>query len=280
MAARPAGLEELGDGVFAHVPDDHWANTGIIIGDESVLVVDARLTPRWARDLVDMAAYLTPKPVRFLVDTHHHGDHTFGNVAFAPFATIIGHANTRRALAADRKMHEGWAARYPEFAADLAEVVITPPIITYDDKLTISLGAHTVELRHFGPAHTDNDTVIAVPDSGVAFMGDLVCNGFNAVLSDGDSAGWQRALSATEATWPVSRIVPGHGPTAGAEALPEQRAYLEALRAKVRELRDAGVPAETAQRELRAVPGFEHYQNPQWLSRGIPRLYAELARGG
>src|SRR5689334_10570559 len=113
MAARPTGLEELADGVFAHVPDDHWANTGIIVGDDSVMVVDARLTPRMARELIDMAAYVTPKPIRYLVDTHHHGDHSFGNVSFAPFAAIIGHANTRRALERDPEMHKGWAARYP-----------------------------------------------------------------------------------------------------------------------------------------------------------------------
>ena len=278
MSTRPPGLEELADGVFAHVPDDHWANTGIVIGDDAVLVVDARLTPRMARELIDMAAYLTPKPIRHLVDTHHHGDHSFGNVTFAPFAAIIGHSNTRRALERDPRMAEGWASRYPHVADDLAEVVITPPVITYDDKLTISLGAHQVELRHFGAAHTDNDTVIAVPDAQVAFMGDLVCNGFNAVLSDGDSAGWQRALEAVENTWQVRHVVPGHGPTAGHDALPTQRAYLQALRTEVRRLRDLGVPPETAQRELQAVPGFEHYQNPQWLSRGIPRLYAELAR--
>jgi cyclase len=278
MAARPTGLEELADGVFAHVPDDHWANTGIIVGDDSVLVVDARLTPRMARELIDMAAYVTPKPIRYLVDTHHHGDHSFGNVSFAPFAAIIGHANTRRALERDPEMHKGWAARYPHVADDLAEVVITPPVITFEDKLTISLGAHTVELRHFGPAHTDNDSVVAVPGARVAFMGDLVCNGFNAVLSDGDSAGWERALEAVQSAWNVQRLVPGHGPTADGGALAEQRAYLRALRQAVRELRDAGVSAEQAQQQLAAVPGFEHYQNRSWLQRGIPRLYAELAR--
>ena len=273
-------LEELADGVFANMREDHWANTGIVIGDDAVLVVDAGLTPRMARDLVDTAKRLTPKPIRYLVDTHHHGDHSFGNIGFAPFAASIGHANTRKALERDPKMAEGWAARYPEMAEDLAEVVITPPVITYDQRLTISLGNHTVELRHFGPAHTDNDSVVAVPDAQVAFMGDLVCNGYNAVMSDGDSAGWERALSAVEESWPVQRIVPGHGATAGADALATQRAYLQALRAKLRELRASGVPAEQAQRELTAVPGFEHYLNPHWLVRGIPRLYAELAREG
>jgi len=277
MAARPHGLDELADGIFAHVPDDHWANTGIVVGDDAVLIVDARLTPRMARELIDMAAYVSPKPIRYLVDTHHHGDHSFGNATFAPFAAIIGHSNTRRALEKDPKMAEGWAARYPHVADDLAEVVVSPPVITYDDKLTISLGRHTVELRHFGPAHTDNDSVVAVPGVGVAFMGDLVCNGFNAVLSDGDSAGWQRALEAVEAAWNVELVVPGHGPTAGRDALPTQRAYLQALRDTVRHLYQSGVAAETVQKELRAVPGFEDYQNPQWLIRGIPRLYAELA---
>jgi cyclase len=278
--SHPKGITELGDGLFVHIPDDQWANTGVVVGDDGVLVVDARLTPRMAREIVDAVRYLTPKPIKYLVDTHHHGDHTFGNCVYARFATIISHAATRSAIEAASQAAVNWGARFPEMAADFGEIVITPPVLTYTDRLTIHLGRTRVELRHFGHGHTAGDTVIMVPRERFAFVGDLLSNGVHPVMGDADTHGWQHSLEAIRATGTVDRVVGGHGPVGDQASLVKQSQYIDSLRATLAALHKAGVPAVRAAEELTSVPGFEEYGYAYRMKGGIGRFYREMEAAG
>ncbi|MCI0582632.1 MAG: MBL fold metallo-hydrolase [Chloroflexi bacterium] len=165
---------EVGDRVFTRRYRFRDEQIGVVAGDGEALVVDTRTTPGQARELIADVGRLTPVPVRVVVNTHWHYDHTFGNHDFRP-AVIWGHARCRaRLLAEAGTVIDEVAAELPGLAAELREVEIDPPERTFDEAATIEVGGRSVELRYLGRGHTDNDIVVEVPDAGVIFAGDLL----------------------------------------------------------------------------------------------------------
>jgi len=158
-------------------------------------------------------------------------------------------------------------------------VVVTPPFVTYTDSLSLHLGEHTVDLRHYGHGHTEDDTVIFAQNGAIVFLGDLLSNGHAPVLGDGNSHGWEQALEAVEARTEIESLAGGHGPAGDRRALAEQRACIQAYRQAVRKLYDDGVPEDQAVAEFRSVPGFEAYLYPNRLATGVRTFYAEFGAG-
>ncbi|HET7530659.1 MAG TPA: MBL fold metallo-hydrolase [Mycobacteriales bacterium] len=248
-AGGPAETVEVADGVFAYLqPDGSWwlNNTGFVLGgagsDRGVVAVDATSTERRTRALLAAIAQRTATPVRVLVNTHHHGDHTNGNCLFDD-AVAVGHRNCRAGVQA--QVIGGLDAVFG--SVDWGELEIRPPTVVFEEVLTLYAGDRRIELHYIGtPAHTTGDVVAWLPDERVLFAGDLVFNGGTPFVLMGSVVG---ALEACERVrgFGATTIVPGHGEVCGAEAVDVVERYLRLVQDVAEGAVAAGVsPLEAA----------------------------------
>ena len=203
---------EVGDRVFVRRYAFYDQNIGVVLGDEAALIVDTRLTHRQADETIADLRRLTPLPVWVVVNTHGHSDHAFGNSRFRP-ATIWGHDRcvTMIERTGDRQRNR-LIELMPEYAADLAEVVLDPPDRTFSESATVEIdpGGRSVELRYLGRGHTDNDIVLLVPDVDVMFAGDLLENDATPFFGDAFPIDWPVTVECL-LELATGVVVPGHG---------------------------------------------------------------------
>jgi len=209
----PAGWQEIGERIFVRRYELFDQTIGVVIGTEGTVVIDTRTSHRRADELIDDLQALSRLPIRFVVNTHMHYDHVFGNARFRP-VPIWGHARC-----AERLREEGEARRQrvmlqaPELAEELRDVEIVPPDRTLEESALLDLGDRQVELRYLGRGHTDNDIVVLVPDASVLFAGDLLENGAPPSFSDAFPIDW--ATTGARLLELVDGVVaPGHGDVA------------------------------------------------------------------
>jgi cyclase len=269
-------LEEVSAGVYAYIQlDGSWFlnNAGFIVAPDGVIVIDSTGTEARARAFRAALEATTPLPVRILINTHSHGDHTYGNFVFAPDAAIIGHERCRRDVIAG-----GPPARSRLFPGlDFGEIAVTPPFVTFEERLKVYAGDLEVELVYVAPAHTNSDAVAWIPERRLLFTGDIIFNGGTPFAMAGSIAGWLEALDRLRALDP-ERIVPGHGPVCGPEAIDAVSAYLRFVQEAAAEgLRAGKEPLELA-RGLDLGP-FRRLLDPERLVPNLHRAYSEL-RGG
>jgi len=273
-AVGPPRIEEVSAGVFAYIqPDGTWwiNNTGFLVGRRGVVSVDACSTVRRTRAYLDAIATVTPAPVRTLVNTHHHGDHTFGNFLFDG-ATIVGHEGTR-----DASLAAGQPFSAPFWTdVEWGDVLIEPPFLTFAEGVTLWSDDLRVEVRYVGmPAHTTNDSIVWLPDRGVLFCGDLLFNGGTPFLLQGSVAGAIRVLEEVVRPLEATTIVPGHGPVAGPETIERVLGYLRFVQDAARAGRSAGLtPLQTAL-ELDLGP-YADLLDAERIVGNLHRAYAEL----
>ena len=273
----PPRVQEVGDRVFAYIqPEGTWwiNNTGFLVGERGVVSVDACATVRRTRAYLDAIAEVTPRPVRTLINTHHHGDHTFGNHLFTG-ATIVGHEATRTGI-----LDWGEPRSAPFWSeVDWGEVVLEPPFLTYTDAVTVWSDDLRADVRHVGiPAHTTNDSIVWLPERELLFSGDLLFNGGTPFLVQGSVTGAIQVLEEVVKPLGARTIVPGHGPVSGPELIDDVLGYLRFVRSAAREGRDAGLtPLETA-RELDLGP-YAELGDRERIVGNLHRAYAELDGG-
>ncbi len=221
-------FDELGEGVFRRRYEALDLNIGVVIGEDGVLVVDTRASHSQADQFKKELSSLTDLPVRWVINTHWHWDHTFGNSRFAD-VDLWGHERCREALA-DRgdEMKVGarrWLSERHHVEIDAVE--ITAPNKTFSDRASIDIGRR-IELTYHGLGHTDADIVIRVPDSDVAFMGDLVEEGAPPSFGDSYPTIWPLTLRLATEEMPGA-IVPGHGDVIDPAFIRSQYAELVAV---------------------------------------------------
>jgi cyclase len=272
--AVPASLEEVSDGIFAYLqPDGSWwvNNTGFLLTSGGVISVDASSTERRTRAYLDAIAGVTDLPVRTLVNTHHHGDHTYGNYLF-PTATIVAHEETREQVLAS-----GPPANIGVFEdVDWGDVVVAPPFLTYDVGVTLWADELRCEVRHVGtPAHTTNDSIVWIPERSVLFCGDLLFNGGTPFLMMGSVTGAIDVLENVVGPLEAQTIVAGHGPVSGPGLISDTLDYLNFVQDTARRGMDAGLsPLETAREtDLGAFAGLTDAER---IVGNLHRAYAEL----
>jgi len=265
---------EVADGVFAYIqPDGTWFlnNSGIIIGPESVIMIDQAGTEDRGRALLATALRLGGgKPIQALVNTHHHADHTFANFVVGPGTAIVGLDKCRTEVIAT-----GTGIKDLFVGPEWGDLVIRPPMITFDSTLTLWSGNREIRLIHFaGPAHTTNDVAVHLPDDKVLYTGDLIFNGGTPFALQGSVVGWLLVLDQMLAL-DAETLIAGHGPVCSKDAAAPVRAYLEFVLDLARHGIDAGqTPIEVAMES--DLGRFASLGDPERIAGNLHRAYHDL----
>ncbi|MGP3535772.1 MBL fold metallo-hydrolase [Microbacterium sp. RD1] len=269
----PAETHEVAPGVFATLqPDGSWglSNAGFLVDDGEVCVVDTLLTEsRTRRFREDIRRETGQDDVRFLINTHHHSDHTFGNFVFDD-ATIIAHAGCREAVIATGLSPMGRDPFVP-----WGEIRLRPPEVAFEGRLTLHVGATEVHLIHVGPAHTREDVIVWLPEKRVLFTGDVLFTEGTPILMAGSLAGSRAALDLMESLQP-SVIVPGHGALAGVAQIQHWRSYFDFVADAAARALDRGETPLAAARGL-DLGEFAAWVNPERIVLNLHRAMAEAA---
>jgi glyoxylase-like metal-dependent hydrolase (beta-lactamase superfamily II) len=282
------------------------SNSAVIVNQDDVVIVDSHISPESGRAMLQELKAITDKPVRVLIDTHFHYDHTNGNQAFPPGVEIIGHEFTRRKMTGDvldkgmladlikatPKQLDDLKARaaaetdpsakarleqqvgvQTSFGASLRDLKVTPPNVTINDRLTLFRGDREIRLLYLGRGHTGGDLVVYLPKERLLCSGDLLVNGV-ANLIDGFVDEWPDALEKLKPLDFVD-VIPGHGdPFRGKERIDWFQAYLRDFWKQATILHGEKVPAADAARRIDMTAHRAHFPaittpgvNPAWVAR-------------
>ena len=210
LAEKKISFTEVGRDLFAFTAEGD-PNTGVIIGDDSVMIVDAQATPRLADMVVEKVRSVTDKPIKHVVLTHYHAVRVLGASAYGASEIIM--SEKARAMVAERGQ-EDWDSefqRFPRlFEGHESIPGLTWPTLTFERRMTVHLGKRRVDLLHLGRAHTAGDIVAHVPDENVMFTGDIVEYHSACYCGDGHFGDWGATLDAVKA-FDVDAIAPGRG---------------------------------------------------------------------
>ncbi|OGN97687.1 MAG: hypothetical protein A2Z77_04805 [Chloroflexi bacterium RBG_13_51_36] len=275
IPTREAGVKQLAPGVYAYIQAKatwYWSNAGFIVGNDYVVVVDSLATVDLTQRFRDEIRKITDKSIRYLINTHHHGDHTYGNHVFAG-ATIISHDRCRRELMGTAIMDPGLLNTiFPEF--DFRGIAATPAHITFDKHLTLQMDGREIRLLHFGPGHTVDDIIVYLPEEGIIFAGDFIFLYSTPLGMEGSFAGWLKNLDAM-AKLDARVYIPGHGPVCGIEGLNLCRDYLVFVQSEARKRFDKGLTVDEAAKDI-ALGQFKQWPNHERILINMERLWREF----
>jgi len=276
----PPELKEVADNVFAYIqPDGTWwiNNTGFLAGSDGVIAIDTCATERRTKLFLDHVRQVTDQPLRMLVNTHHHGDHTHGNYLTYP-ATIIGHENCRELILQSGVSQYAGIFEGPDQPVDWGNLKLAPSTLTFTDTVTVYAGEIRSEIHYIGnPAHTTNDAVAWLPDHKVLYTGDLVFNMGTPFVLMGSVSGSLRAVERVRQFAPEV-IVPGHGPVCDVTVLDQLVRYYQFVTDTAVAVDAAGLSPLEAARSL-DLGEFAELSDPERIVGNLHRALFEL-RGG
>jgi glyoxylase-like metal-dependent hydrolase (beta-lactamase superfamily II) len=236
------GLHELGNDTYAWMLPDGgygWSNTGLVAGEGASLLVDTLFDLHLTQEMLDAFAPVTrTRPITHTVLTHSNGDHTHGNQLLDPDVTIVAAAGTAHEmheltpptllggmLAMDLGPHLTPYLRDRFSPFDFTGVTLRQPDVAFEDRLALEIGGREIQVLDLGPAHTEGDAVVFVPDAGVLYAGDLLFIGCTPIVWSGPISNWITACDRMIELAP-SVVVPGHGPLTDVDGIHGVRDYL------------------------------------------------------
>ncbi|QJF51878.1 MBL fold metallo-hydrolase [Roseobacter ponti] len=285
MTEKAITFDEIGEGLWAFTAEGD-PNSGVIIGDDSVMIIEAQATPRLAGKVIEKVRSVTDKPITHLVLTHYHAVRVLGASAYGADQIIM--SDTARAMVAERGQ-EDWDSefqRFPRlFEGHESIPGLTWPTTTFSGSMTVYLGRRRVDISHPGRAHTAGDAVVFVPDQNVMFTGDIVEDRSACYCGDGHFSDWGRTLDVIAAR-DVDAIAPGRGGALTgrkdvARAITSTRDFLDSTYAPAARVAARGGSLKDAWDAVRATcdPKFSDYAiYEHCLPFNVSRAYDE-ARG-
>lgn len=210
MAEKKISFVELGPGAYAYTAEGD-PNTGIIVGDDAVMVIDTQATPVMAQDVIRRIREVTDKPVKYVVMSHYHAVRVLGASGYKP-EHVIASAATRELIVergeADMKSE---IERFPRLFRAVESIPgLTWPTITFQNEMTLWMGSREVKIIHAGRGHTKGDTIVWLPKEKILFSGDLVEYAATPYTGDAYLRDWPGTLDRLRALKP-ERLVPGRG---------------------------------------------------------------------
>jgi cyclase len=292
MPERTFDMTEVGDGCLAYLQADGswgWSNAGLVVGDGASLLVDTLFDLVCTQRMLDrFADHTRSAPINTVVNTHANGDHCFGNELVA-HAQIVASTRTREEMAhVPPALLDGlikdpgpvgdvFRAFFGEFVFE--DVPLRLPDRTFDGRLELEVGGRSVELIEVGPAHTDGDTLVYVPDAKVIYTGDILFMGGTPVVWAGPLQNWVAACDLMLGM-DVDTVVPGHGPVTDKTGVAAVRDYLVWIDDEARARHDAGMDAFDAARDIaRALGAHEEFSHlGEWgrIAVNVETVYRTL----
>jgi phosphoglycerate dehydrogenase-like enzyme/glyoxylase-like metal-dependent hydrolase (beta-lactamase superfamily II) len=245
-----------------------------VVFEDYVAVIDANF-PKEAGDVIEAIKKTTDKPIRYVFDTHHHGDHSYGNAVFAKAgASVVAQSNCARLLRVDGPEEFKKAGRGKGGRKDVAASKLKVPDVVFDDKLVLDDGKQRIEFLFFGHAHTAGDGCAYLPRHKILCTGDACVNGAYNFMGHSDSASWIRALDKMQQL-DIQLVCPGHGPVAGKDLLEKQKHYFVELRRQVRKGIDAGKSLEDVIKAI-DMPWYKEWTGVTPAEANVKHVYDEL----
>ncbi len=274
-------IVELAPGVYFRkaqtAPTFTGCNQGWVEFKTFVLVIDANF-PGQVKEIVAAIRERTDKPIRFVFDTHYHGDHADGNVRYLEHGAVPI-ASERSKVLFETKGRDGFEGARKTRAEEYADLPYVEPSIYFPERLVFDDGEQRVELIHFGHAHTMGDAVAWLPKHGILFTGDACVNGPFNYTGDSNTESWIAVLNALREL-PVKQLAPGHGELAGAELLARQQQYFVELRAAIQKGIDKGRTLEEIKQTI-SLPWYQEWTGVDVKERveNIEHVFKELTGG-
>lgn len=243
--APPLRLEKIADDLY-QILGGRGANGGVYIGDNGVLVIDAKMSEESVHQTLDAIKKITDKPIKYLVNTHSDGDHIAGNLFFPESVTIVAHENCRKEFFHPRSDGEPSAWSAPEMTPYL-------PSLTYTEKMDIFLGKKKVELRYFGVGHTKGDTVVYFPEEKTAFIGDQIFTGRPQLIHSykgGNSFAHVETLTKMLKNIDAEKFCSGHSDPIGRDEIEHHVQEMKSIQGKVKSLVKQGKNLEEVKKEF------------------------------
>jgi len=245
-----------------------------VVFEDHVAVIDANF-PDGAEDVVAAIRKTTNKPIRYVFDTHHHGDHAYGNgVFFKEGATVVAQANCARLMREFGPAEFDEAGKGPNGRKDVASSFLKTPGIVFDDRLVLDDGKQRVEFLFMGHAHTAGDAVAWIPKHGILCTGDACVNGAYNFMGHSDSGSWVKALEKMADLKP-KMVCPGHGPVAGADLIQKQKRYFVDLREEVGKGIKQAKDLKSLQESIK-FPWYEQWTGVPVKPDNIEHVYKEI----
>lgn len=277
QGVKPAeNVDDLGEGSHVFLSG---SNAGFIVTDDGIVAIDSLISPAQAKRVLAEIRKVSDAPVKYLVNTHWHADHTSGNDAF-PDATVIYSTKAAR----DRLEQDGpakWEQNAKRKPGDYEGHGLVLPEETFTDEIVLKLGERKLLVKFLGKGHTDGDCVIIDAKAKVIYAGDLLFEGMHPWMADGHSKDWIDTLQALEdlctpepETW---RLVPGHGKPSPPTLAASQRDYIKALRIEVQKALDAGKSGEDLVGAVKMPERFDGLMASHLLKANIEKVASELA---
>lgn len=212
------------------------ANAGIIIGKDGIVVVDTMISAKEAKRFIRDIRTISRKPIRYVVNTHYHLDHAFGNSEFAKLgAVVIAQENAKKAMENSAEATLKNIGIYGLTSKDMQGTAVAYPVLTYGDRMTIDIGGQQIELIHARHSHTNGDTLVYLPSRKVLFAGDILFTNYHPFLAEGNIEEWAKELDDIKAM-DIEKIIPGHGPLAEKRDLDDMKEYIITFDQKAKEL--------------------------------------------
>src|SRR6266498_1092314 len=278
--------EKIAEDVYFHEGDikgHGHCNNGWVVFEDYVLVIDGNF-PSGAKEIIPKIKAITDKPIRFAFDTHHHGDHAYGNqIWMENGATPVAHVGVIDEM---KKYETGYYGDKPgrwedsaKTRPDVAESKLKPPTLLFRKDMIFDDGRHRVELLHFGVAHTHGDGFAWLPKEKILFTGDACVNGAFNYVADGDTEQWVKTLEAAKKLG-AKIVCPGHGSIGTGELLEDQQTFFVELRKQVKKYaRKKPDEVKAAIGEIKAAlqkqPRIARYVGDS-LSAQVEKVYVEM----